>query len=255
MNGGYMNKKIIVIIMGVVVAIMIAVSVTVILNKKNDAPEIIVKVSDGEYTYRSELGKDKLLELVTVKDDKDGDLTKDVIIENVYVLSDHNTAKIVYAVKDSDNHISKKNLIVKYIASEEEIESWENTTTEELESDSMSSTMSTIAVIGTVGGTNIATSSTTERTSTELVSSGAMNAPIITMNSNEATIKAGDTFNITTYIESITDDKDTSDALYRRININGTYDTAKAGDYSITMYCRDSEGNKSNEIIFTLHVS
>ena len=57
------------------------------------------------------------------------------------------------------------------------------------------------------------------------------------------------------FIEEISDDKDTSAALSRRVITNGRYDTSKVGTYTIDVYCTDSDKNQSNHVTFTLHVN
>ena len=70
----------------------------------------------------------------------------------------------------------------------------------------------------------------------------------------EATVEAGNSFNVMKYISSITDDKDTEDTLSRRIIVNGTYSTSKSGTYTLDVYCTDSDLNESNHVAFTLNV-
>ena len=54
------------------------------------------------------------------------------------------------------------------------------------------------------------------------------------------------------YVESITDDKDAQNDLFRQLVINGTYDINTPGTYPLIFYTQDSDGNTSNEVTFTL---
>jgi hypothetical protein len=75
--------------------------------------------------------------------------------------------------------------------------------------------------------------------------------PVITMNTNAVTISAGGSFNPMNYVENATDDVDDA---WKKIHIDGDYDTNVRGDYSLKYYIIDSEGNKSNVEEFTLTV-
>lgn len=75
--------------------------------------------------------------------------------------------------------------------------------------------------------------------------------PVITMNTNAVTISAGGSFNPMNYVENATDDVDDA---WKKIQIDGDYDTNVRGDYSLKYYIIDSEGNKSNVEEFTLTV-
>ncbi len=58
--------------------------------------------------------EEKLLSYVTAKDEKDGNLTADVIIESISPFVANNKAIITYAVCDSDNNVSKLEAEVVY---------------------------------------------------------------------------------------------------------------------------------------------
>jgi hypothetical protein len=75
--------------------------------------------------------------------------------------------------------------------------------------------------------------------------------PVITMNTNAVTISAGSSFNPMNYVENATDDVDDA---WKKIHIDGDYDTNVRGDYSLKYYIIDSEGNRSNVEEFILTV-
>lgn len=79
-------------------------------------------------------------------------------------------------------------------------------------------------------------------------------APIITLKSGRGEINVGEKFNCLNYIESITDDKDSKEDLYKRIIVSGYYSIKKPGSYRLNIYVTDLDGHKSNKAIFTLTV-
>ena len=93
-----------------------------------------------------------------------------------------------------------------------------------------------------------------EKTTAESEAETTAGGPKLVLSATEATVEAGNSFNVMKYISSITDDKDTEDTLSRRIIVNGTYSTSKSGTYTLDVYCTDSDLNESNHVAFTLNV-
>ncbi len=93
----------------IVILFVICVTFTVYIklsdNADYNAPviscrldKIIASVNDSD---------EKLLSYVTADDAKDGDLTNNIIIESISPFVSKNTAKITYAVCDSENNVAK----------------------------------------------------------------------------------------------------------------------------------------------------
>ena len=80
-------------------------------------------------------------------------------------------------------------------------------------------------------------------------------APRIKLSTNRVTIKKGESINRISYVESVTDDKDSKETLYKRIEISGdTFDKDTPGTYEQTYYVVDTDGNRSNEAKLTIVV-
>ena len=72
-------------------------------------------------------------------------------------------------------------------------------------------------------------------------------APVITLTDKELTISRGSGFTALKYVENITDDKDDRKRLNNNIEIKGHVDTSTSGEYVLTYFVTDSDGNRSNE--------
>ncbi len=72
--------------------------------------------ADGDVTYEEGSDTASLLEGVTATDEKDGDVTDSLMIENIFPNDDHTSASVVYAAKDSHNNVSKATRRVNYKA-------------------------------------------------------------------------------------------------------------------------------------------
>lgn len=246
---------------GVIIALAIAcvlaiVFAVVYINGDRTGPVLTVDTSSVK-AYSKDQGEETLVKYVKAIDAKDGDVSNTVIVESIYLMSDLKTAKVVYVARDKSNNVTKLDYLVDYIASEEEIQAKENiNTVAQAETQSVSgSTAGTTAVqekAGTTTETASETGTTKEATTTEAVT--VEGGPKLVLTATEDSISAGSTFNIGRYISEITDDKDTADTMARRVIVNGNYSTATAGDYTLDVYCTDSDKNESNHVTFTLHV-
>ena len=80
-------------------------------------------------------------------------------------------------------------------------------------------------------------------------------SPQIKLTQNRVTIAKGQSVNRISFVESITDDKDDKDTLWKQIQIVGDeFDSTTSGTYEQIYYVVDSDGNKSNEAKLTVVV-
>ena len=209
-----MEKKQGVIIALLAVCVFFSVIIAAMYLTSDRTAPVITVDESKVKPYSAEQGEEVLKSYAKAVDAKDGDVSSSIVIENIYVMPDMTRAKVIFAARDHNNNVSKYSYMIAYEASQEEIEAKEQLTQAET----------------TAGG------------------------PKIVLSATEATVEAGNSFNVMKYISSITDDKDTEDTLSRRIIVNGTYSTSKSGTYTLDVYCTDSDLNESNHVAFTLNV-
>ena len=101
----------------------------VVVTDDRKGPEIELP-ADGDVTYEEGSDTAPLLEGVTATDEKDGDVTDSLMIENIFPNDDHTSASVVYAAKDSHNNVSKATRRVNYKAAAEDTPA-ENEATQE----------------------------------------------------------------------------------------------------------------------------
>ena len=244
-----MEKKQGVIIALLAVCVFFSVIIAAMyLTSDRTAPVITVDESKVK-PYSAEQGEEVLKSYAKAVDAKDGDVSSSIVIENIYVMPDMTRAKVIFAARDHNNNVSKYSYMIAYEASQEEIEAKEQLTQAE-------TTTAAEAETTTAADSSKNTSKTTEAEKTTAESEAQTTAvgPKLVLSATEATVEAGNSFNVMKYISSITDDKDTEDTLSRRIIVNGTYSTSKSGTYTLDVYCTDSDLNESNHVAFTLNV-
>lgn len=244
-----MEKKQGVIIALLAVCVFFSVIIAAMyLTSDRTAPVITVDESKVR-PYSAEQGEEVLKSYAKAVDAKDGDVSSSIVIENIYIMPDMTRAKVIFAARDHNNNVSKYSYMIAYEASQEEIEAKEQLTQAE-------TTTAAEAETTTAADSSKNTSKTTEaeKTTAESEAETTAGGPKIVLSATEATVEAGNSFNVMKYISSITDDKDTEDTLSRRIIVNGTYSTSKSGTYTLDVYCTDSDLNESNHVAFTLNV-
>lgn len=208
----------------------------VVVTDDRKGPEIELP-ADGDVTYEEGSDTASLLEGVTATDEKDGDVTDSLMIENIFPNEDHTSASVVYAAKDSHNNVSKATRRVNYKAAAEDTPA-ENESAPAAEEPQQNDTE----------GTKNETDAQME------IEALPAESPKLYLNTYEVTVEAGNDLDKTSYIKEMTDDADSQESLFNQIEIDGDVDTAVPGDYTLTYHVTDSDGNRSNAAVLTVHV-
>lgn len=204
----------------------------VVVTDDRKGPEIELP-ADGDVTYAE--GRD---------------VTDSLMIENIFPNDDHTSASVVYAAKDSHNNVSKATRRVNYKAAAEDTPA-ENEATQETDNSG--------AADESAPATEEPQQNDTEGTKNETDAQMEIEAlpaesPKLYLNTYEVTVEAGNDLDKTSYIKEMTDDADSQESLFNQIEIDGDVDTAVPGDYTLTYHVTDSDGNRSNAAVLTVHV-
>ncbi len=89
---------------------------------------------------------------------------------------------------------------------------------------------------------------------TEKETTAKSGAPVVKLRKTKSVIQAGEGFDATYQVESITDDKDECSFLFGQIQISGDYSTDEPGTYTLTYTAMDSDGNVSAPVTLELVV-
>ncbi|MDF2589535.1 MAG: hypothetical protein K0S41_3376 [Anaerocolumna sp.] len=220
-----------------------------ILVLREDNKEPVITVAGTNITYTEGEDLKALLDYVTAKDDKDGDVTDSVMVADILPMTDSSTAKVTYMAKDSSNNIAKEDIIVNFILKTEapkESEDEGNTidkATDNIKADDKVADEITL---------NVETANTSQ--TQETLSDKVVSYPYITLSSNEVHLNLGDELDPLSFVETAQDDKDTSYLLNSRMQVVGTYDLEQIGTYVIMYSTTDLEMNESNREYLTIFV-
>lgn len=239
------------VLLGVMLLLVLSAAAFVVFFSADREGPVITVDADRVVPYSKEQGEHTLLSYVKATDQKDGDVTASVIIESIYLSSDLSAANVIYAARDSKGNITKLRYTFDYLPTQEELAS--DLTVQEPESTlgSPENNGETTAPAGPGQETTTVQQQTAQEAAEGTTTAGG---PLITLTTTETTIAAGSTFNVMLYVKSISDDKDSQDVLSRRVIAGGTFDPSVPGDYTVEVYCRDTDGNMSNKAQLMLHV-
>lgn len=229
------GKRILVALMAGITVIIVGICMVLLLGRDKTPPEITF--SDDTFVYKQGMSRDDLLSGVTASDNKDGDVTDQIIVENVAISQDGATADITYVVTDSSKNVTKK---VREVSCDGVIVQ-ETTDTSEEEQSTEEPTDGNEAEDTETSGQDADQEEDEEDTPVN------PEAPVITLTDKELTIARGSSFSGLKYVQEITDDKDERRRLYNNIQIQGHVDTSTPGEYVLTYFVTDSDGNRSNE--------
>lgn len=241
------EKKILVLL--IVVTVLLAATVIAVRFTSDRTGPVVTVNSD--VTYHNGITEQELLDGVTARDDKDGDVTDTLRVTAIYPGETDGQAVVVYMAKDSHNNVTKYIRILDVEAGAT-VDSIGKVPTD-ANTDTETETESAVPETESAGQLDTEASAeadpeTAARESAEAdIAALAPAAPVLRLKQYTVAIPVGSTFNQLSYIESITDDKDARETLYQRILINGSVNPAAAGTYELTYWVTDTDGNSSNQ--------
>ena len=213
------------------------ISVFIYIGQDHTPPQI--SIEDADITYTEGEAYTVLMEGISARDDTDGDLTDDIFVDKV-IPTGEDTAVVYYGVIDSSKNVATESRKISYIPTDGDDPAEQAAgEAEELEEQTEAE-----AQTQTVDGQ--------EEQTAGLVPNGQR--PVLALNSTSATVAVGAVFDPMSVVQGMVDDKDSADVLSQRVMVDGTYDTAAAGNYSLSFYVMDSDGNTSDPVAFTLTV-
>ena len=232
--------------------ILAAVFVWLRMSEDRKSPEITFPDIEANYQEGQEAA---ILEGVSAFDDKDGDVTDTIFIESIIPNENKTQATVSYVAKDKSNNIARVTRKVNFFPDGTQLPT-------NLESDDNESSLETAGITADtetqtnpIG--NISTPTTTPSLATAPTTTPSANpdAPILILSKTQDSISRGASINRLSYVQDITDDKDSRESLFRKIQISGDLNSSIPGVYELIYYVIDSDGNISNNASLTITVN
>ena len=161
----------------------------------------------------------------------------------IFIFQTRSRASVVYAAKDNHNNVSKATRRVNYKAAAKD-----ETAPEADNGDAADEPAAEEPQQNDAAGTKNEADAQTE------IEELSAESPRLYLNTYEVTVKAGNEMDKISYIKEMIDDVDSQETLFNEIEIDGDVDTAVPGDYTLTYHVTDSDGNRSNAAVLTVHV-
>lgn len=247
-------------------AVLVAAAFAVTASQDKTAPVITIEDKEKEITYKDGDDYEVLLADVTAEDNRDGDVTDQIFIDKITVVSDGSRAIVQYAVIDEQNNVGTETRMVNYEGNgqaeqdvsqpeteekaEEETQKTEDTEKEDANAEEAASEETTED--NQDAQEQASAEEAQEENTGELTPSGVN--PAIRLTETSRSIRAGETFDVLSVIDQVVDDQDDAATLSRRIHADGEYNTSVPGTYTIRYYVMDTNNNTSNIEEFTLTV-
>ncbi len=197
------------------------------MNGNDDTAAPVITFPDEAVVYEEGEDTALLLEGVRAVDDVDGDVSSSLVVESVIPMQNGISAAVLYYAKDKSHNVAKASRVVDYQPAEGIL--WMAETEEETEAETETEDEGEFANL-------------------------PPGSPRITLKMDSDTIEPGESYNLLSYVKSITDDVDGPDWLYSQIHIQGMYEISGPGVYELVYTVVDREYNMSNEAKFTLTI-
>lgn len=224
-----------------------------LVSEDKKAPEI--QFQDNEIVYTAGDSYDGLLGGVTAMDNIDGDVTESLVVESVYPNEDGTTATVVYVARDTSNNIGKATKKIFYQTTENQDFDSEEEADESKQETVTEQEKTAVPTPAATQEPSVTPEVEDEVDDSEEEDAFSSENPKITLTTDRVVIRKGETINRIAYVESVTDDKDSRETLYRRIEIQGdTFNKDEEGTYEQIYYVIDTDGNRSNEAKLTIVV-
>ena len=234
-----MEAKKIVVVVGAIDVVLLVVCLVLYLGKDRRGPEIFFD-EEKQIEYAEGMDEALLLEGVTAVDEKDGDVSDSLLVEKVAGTNGKEVI-VTYVARDGANNVGKASRTFTVVGS---YDGGDILPVEE-------ETFETGDMPGTEGYTETETESNEESGQDENQGEGnnegepAGTNQVLVLNVDMIETKKGVAPNWNEVIETMSDDKDDYNTLYNNLKLEGQVKLNEAGEYPVTLYTVDSDGNRS----------
>lgn len=237
-------KKGLVAMLFLACAALLAGNVVVYIGEDRKGPEI--SVPQEEITYVAGTDTSALLNGVTAQDNRDGDVTDTVTIESIIPNADQTGASVIYVAKDSKNNVTKETRTILY--STDANQAAAQAAAEQAAADQAAQEQAAAeqAAQGDAAGERAQTTDDGAAQNEAAIAALSAESPRFYLTQYSVELERGAELNELSYVQDISDDKDSRDELYQGIQISGEVDTNTPGEYTLEYHVVDSDGNNSN---------
>lgn len=241
-----MDTKKIAAVIGAADVVLLVICLVFYLGRDRKGPEIFFN-EENQIVYSDGIDEELLLDGVTAVDEKDGDVSDSLLVEKVAGTNGKEVI-VTYVARDSSNNVGKASRAFAVASNYKggdvlpvEAEIFET------EDDTVIETTTEIET-----GSGMESSPSDREAGREEINEDENNEdsiagenPVLILNSDVINTKKGTAPNWNEVIEIMSDDKDDYNTLYYNLKLVGQVKLNEEGDYPVTLYTIDTDGNKS----------
>lgn len=203
----------------------------------------VISTKKVDITYREGDNYSTLLEGVTAEDNRDGDLTDKIFVDKI-VPMEGGKAVVYYGVMDKKKNVGTATRVVTY----ESVDGIEQSGTDGKEAEDANAQEPD----NKPEDKKAEEQKKEQENQDDLTPEGEI--PVIALNSDHMSIPVGSEFDPLSAVKGVADTFDDADTLSQQISIEGDYDINTPGDYQLSYFVTDSDGNTSEVKTLTLTV-
>lgn len=231
-----MKQRLLTVMLLMVCIVLGVIGFFLYVGQDKRPPEI--SLEEMSITYREGDNYDALLEGVKAKDNRDGDLSDKVFVDRI-IPTESGKAVVYYGVIDDNKNVGTAARVVTYMMDAQADKSEDvNVSDTDTENETQQSKGNK--------------EQETESEKKDLTPEGEV--PVIALNTDHVTIAAGSEFDPLSAVQGVADTVDDTDTLSQQIAVKGEYDIYTPGDYNLSYYVTDSDGNTSEVMTLTLTI-
>ena len=250
-----MEAKKIVAVVGAIDVVLLVVCLVLYLGKDRKGPEIFFD-EEKQIEYAEGMDEALLLKGVTAVDEKDGDVSDSLLVEKVAGTNGKEVI-VTYVARDGANNVGQASRAFTVVGS---YSGGDILPVEE-------ETFETGDMPGTEGTAETETESNEEGSPGEEEGQDENQGegdnegepvgpnPVLVLNADMIETKKGVAPNWNEVIETMSDDKDDYNTLYNNLKLEGQVKLNEEGEYPVTLYTVDTDGNRSEVRNLVVRVS
>ena len=243
-----MEGKKIAAVIGAIDVVLLVVCLVLYLGKDRKGPEIFFS-EETRIVYEDGMEEAQLLEGVTAVDEKDGDVSASLLVEKVAGTNGKEVI-VTYVARDNANNVGKASrafaVAGSYGGGDVLPEEKAPLETQEIEGEESAEETESGTETEREEGSSAAEEEGEEEKQEEGKEEEAAGPnPVLILNTDVIETKKGTAPNWNEVIEVMRDDKDDYNTLYNNLKLEGQVKLNEEGEYPVTLYTVDTDGNRS----------
>ena len=248
---------------GIIGAGAVALVLAAVVNKDDTGPEILLS-ENAKIVFDEVVEEDDILPFFSAEDAKDGDVSDSLMLESVHLMESGKMARVIMVAMDQSYNATRTIFEIPVERKDVDTTKQEDTSTEpenqpsgenQQDNNQENKNQEENSAQGNEGDDTQGEQTPADFASLveQEIAQLPEGYPQVRLNTYEITLQKNETFSYYNYIDSIVDSKDSQQYLFGHIHLDNKINKNESGEYTVSYYVIDSDGNHSNTAV--LHVT